>query len=715
MSWGYRLRALSRSVSREWHFDLFFGFVFSLLGGMGLVVSLTPKFWQKIALWDETPISIGSVSRTTGNVRYRHQTTPVWLDVSRTGQGVSEGDRILTGDAGEARLDLDSGVDARVFPNSSVVLLSKERVGEEGVFAESGSFSVSVLSNHPSLTVGTARGQFGLRFLSRKNSKSQAVARGEHLSVTRVLLGRDENFGTVGVSVGAIDLDTVDLNQEKKISQFSQFIPGLGREQKRTQILTTIDKTNPKQEVHFLNEKKHAVQISFQSQAVKVGPGESAFLDEKNRLQVIGATLRAVYPFRGQRFVLLETQDISFKWKVLGKTKNQKGLIELRSGNKLKSESIDLASGKKEIALSTGSYQWRVTSGGIQSSWSHFEVYQLQPPILYGPLRQAKLYLQDGQKQKEVVLSWKKLPSQMYANVEVRDTTVKRAGRAGMALRLSPGTYQWRVQAVDQKSGRASDWSEWSNFEIKIRPKEKEVTESFILPEEPIAPPVPEPVKPEPVQKVEVQKKPKVVQKPIIRATKEFKMLKTQVVSGSGASGSTRLSDVNSLNELSMRLRWVKVKKATTYRVEIFTSDGKKLSEGGTKMPTFDFKLKDLKEVEYKYRVSAQLKSGQWIQSELYPIKVNLSAPIPRLPEMDAKETAGTILLTWEKTVLTKGYQVQVSRSDKFEDLAFDLKLRGNFYSIEQEESGIYYWRVRSRVEKGFGPWSKVYRFEVVE
>jgi hypothetical protein len=110
-------------------------------------------------------------------------------------------------------------------------------------------------------------------------------------------------------------------------------------------------------------------------------------------------------------------------------------------------------------------------------------------------------------------------------------------------------------------------------------------------------------------------------------------------------------------------------------------------------------------------RVSAWLPSGFEPRSPQVKI-LSVSAPEPKLPPHGsthslAKQTRVVlkrgVLLTWERTHYSKGYEIEINKKA--------YKTAGNFYVIESPVVGQVQWRVRALGALGATPWSKTRLF----
>src|SRR5690606_10723650 len=123
--------------------------------------------------------------------------------------------------------------------------------------------------------------------------------------------------------------------------------------------------------------------------------------------------------------------------------------------------------------------------------------------------------------------------------------------------------------------------------------------------------------------------------------------------------------------------------------------------------------VQSLENSKYEYQVIAHLESGETLQSERAPIRIELSAPVPKNPSnraiVDHEEEA---LLTWEKTSLTDEYLLQISTHRSFQE-AEEFRSRDNFFLFTGEPAKTYYWRVKSLTGSKSSEWSEVFEFQV--
>jgi hypothetical protein len=129
---------------------------------------------------------------------------------------------------------------------------------------------------------------------------------------------------------------------------------------------------------------------------------------------------------------------------------------------------------------------------------------------------------------------------------------------------------------------------------------------------------------------------------------------------------------------------------------------------------TDDEKLNPL--THYYWAVAGQGEDGSTgEQSEIWHFRTILAAPILLTPENNIRNTADSLLFTWEEVTEAADYQIQISRQSDFSINALDA-ITKNLTSQELSKLAFntnYYWRVRAKDTSGAdGPWSEIWTFK---
>lgn len=160
------------------------------------------------------------------------------------------------------------------------------------------------------------------------------------------------------------------------------------------------------------------------------------------------------------------------------------------------------------------------------------------------------------------------------------------------------------------------------------------------------------------------------------------------------------------LEKFDMTLRWKPLANAKSYRLNLFRDSSAKKSLVQRIMATSEYSLKGSKVYAGKlyYRVAADMPRGFVAVSKLAEFTFDFSPPRLTYPK-DRSELSlsrlpknkRSVLMTWQKTNFTDGYEVVIADDPAFEKALLTQKTKENFFLLEGLRPGKYYWRVRSR------------------
>ncbi len=171
--------------------------------------------------------------------------------------------------------------------------------------------------------------------------------------------------------------------------------------------------------------------------------------------------------------------------------------------------------------------------------------------------------------------------------------------------------------------------------------------------------------------------------------------------------------------KFDLTLQWKPYTGAKSYRVKVMDSMNSKkpLMEKTVQQNLFSFNKEKIISGKFYYTVSAELPSGFVVNSKLKEFNFNFLAPALVTPldqtiitKKDLSEKNGRILLTWQKTNFTEGYELEIAQDTTFTAKTLQLKLKENFFVFKTQVSGKYWWRVRSFSGETISPSSKLLR-----
>jgi hypothetical protein len=163
------------------------------------------------------------------------------------------------------------------------------------------------------------------------------------------------------------------------------------------------------------------------------------------------------------------------------------------------------------------------------------------------------------------------------------------------------------------------------------------------------------------------------------------------------------------LDELAVTLRWSDIPDTKDYLVTVLKASGEPMTQASVNDPEYTIILKSLETTRYEYRIAANLTSGAQVTSDLVPIEIQLSPPMPKQPAAKSHFRKGEhTLMTWERTALTTAYRIQISTDPGFKHLVVNRMINDrNSYLFAIPEPGTYHWRVRGHAGKKSSQWSK--------
>jgi hypothetical protein len=705
--------------------DWYIAGAFLLLGAAGLRAVSDPVLWNELNQRQSAVTqSMGTVMRKHGGVRYRTYGSPMWHDLTEASHAVSAGDTVFTGDDGRAELRLTDGSVADVQPGSLVVVgRAPESMRAQGGWlagalnkmvgratdasllkVEKGTARLSLRKDSAPLRV-----QIRDKIYSLSNSGANGDAAETSADVTVPSGGQSARFTSAGVG-GKIEIAEGATAVGRRVVEFGA---GQAAElgQGDSELRLRVDRVQP---------TEPAIGAQMIGDAASVTP--FAWRWQGDRSETVKLDIAEALPSG-------EAGPLSHSRSVPG---NQKGV---------------------SLQLAPGQYRWRLTAGEgaqkVETSWRAFRKVELAPPARLGPM-EGTVFASSTREPVRVAFSWRPMPAPLKVEVEwgLDPTTVTKATAEQSSplaaqvhqVRLPHGKYVWRVRSVTD-DGRTSAWSEPQKFSVLGAAEPLASAPSVLLAPASDAPPIVAPpvaaapapaavvVPPPPAvvakvappkSKVKAKSKGKAkaveVEKPEAPAPIVYEAPVPKLSVGS-AGGSTQLGNTERLDQLPIPLSWGELEGAKGYEVSVVSSaTGKVLHKKNVTEPRLEWVLRSLAETKFAYQVIAVMKDGKKFSSEAVPIEVRLSAPPLKMPTSGSKielTRSGSLLLTWERTVLTDFYEIEVAEDVKFTKGVRKETAPRNLLSMRAVKPGKYFWRVRSVASKNTGPWAKPAHFTV--
>jgi hypothetical protein len=207
-----------------------------------------------------------------------------------------------------------------------------------------------------------------------------------------------------------------------------------------------------------------------------------------------------------------------------------------------------------------------------------------------------------------------------------------------------------------------------------------------------------------------------------------FPRIKTQ--SHASASAPILVSPTNGASNVNLAdtLRWNKVKKATSYKMQLsIKSDFSNYLYNETVTDTFYVYDGLAGNKVFYWHVASVNSTGSssWSETRSFTTKADLEKPIkPTLssPELAAKKVSLIGKLEWNKVTDADYYNLQVATNNGFNNLIIDkYNLTNNYYEYKAENgeqltlNTKYFWRVKAGNSVGLSDWSDYYYFTTID
>lgn len=627
--------------------DTVFAVACMVAGAWGLGMVLEPRLWTAFLPSDPGGIRVGTVSRKAGILRVRGASSPVWLDLLQK-RSAWQGDAVFTGEDGYAEIELPSGHRVEVLPNSLV------RLELPPASEQKRGFGWALRGVPPRLNV--EKGRFRVK-VATLDPRLEIRAAGQ-----KVELGSQP--------ASQVDVE-VDPNQTGA--------PLLVRAQERIDLR--------------VNDRPVSIE---KKQTLWVRPSQAG-----RQAEIIVSPFRILAPKDGERRLeASDTLTLSFEWEGYDEKAGPLRL-ELR-GAENRVLSLPAKTSSHTLKLKPGDYQWRVlpaqgTRGVVP--WAGFKFEALRAPWMLAPALDAQWRV-EGLSRARVNFVWEKFSDALSGEVEVVRTDRSEppqylalevpAGAVELSrwLELGPGQYRWRARSRAVGRALVSPWGPEGHFSV-----------------------------------VQVREKPPApaaggaggggaLAQPSRSGDFTVKRPEVALVAGSASSQSTRLGSINDdLDRLKVDLAWDKVAGAKEYQVTV-TKDGEEYLRLNTEKPHLRLELKELAKKGYDYVIEATLEGGRIVKSGRIPIVIEMQPPrLQEPPKGAVRDLNSRLLMTWEKTLLTTEYQLQVAADRKFEKILTDHKGADNFNYYYPSRTGQLFWRVRAISGSQMSTWSTTGEF----
>jgi len=670
-------------------------------GLAGLKLMSNARYWNEKIYGESAWIQIGTLQRDQGAVRHKPNGSIAWRDIETGKQPVAAGDTVFTGDDGIAKIILDEGASATVLPNSLVMIEQSRKPAEPSAAKWVQDLAGSFTQKVPQRFIDVKKGQMNVRLKTGSGIKVRS-------NKSQYQIESVSKESSIEISVDPSDSGTLkiaaDSASEVKLTAGSQKAPLL------------ISKS---QTAVLLAEEAMIQRTSLKN--VAPGDGAAFFSSDKD----------AKHP-------------VTFTWTATGDIpRDSRFRIEF-SGARNGSEDLpDLEARSATFNLSPGTYARRAVLAPssradamkqpITTGWRTFRIVPLVTPEIIGPSNEAVLPALS--KKQRLSLTWNELPIGLKAEVELTNEQATPVvfiseSRSQLDLELTSGQYGWRVRSLakhgtsqgtsqgtspETSNEKRSGWSRPYRFTIgELDPDFPPVKPSSPSPLPSSTPSAAPSLLPQAVPKPLPKQKSKTSNARQLIPTVKFSAdAAPRSLSVKNTSISTRLVSERNLEKIPVQLAWQGFSDAVNYEVTVRKGNETVFERTVTK-PMASLNINSLTENDYSYQISATLRSGDIIRSRPMELNIEHSAPLLKSPSDREQFTDKVdVLLTWEKTLLTRGYQLQIAKDSGFSDVVFDQAIPENFYSIAARTPGTFFWRVRGVYRNRESPWSSSKSFTI--
>ena len=163
-------------------------------------------------------------------------------------------------------------------------------------------------------------------------------------------------------------------------------------------------------------------------------------------------------------------------------------------------------------------------------------------------------------------------------------------------------------------------------------------------------------------------------------------------------------------------LRWKPLPGVTQYQIKMMRKPGdlQAILQRSVAASEYSFNKGKLFTGEIYYAISAPLAGGWIATSKVAVFSFSFLPPALVLPE-DGAVVAGaamaqsdnSILLTWQRTNFTIGYELEVASDPQFATVVQRKLSKENFFILRALPVGRYWWRVRCYSKKISSPFSR--------
>lgn len=694
-----------------------------LLGGLaGLRVFTDASIWS--ARDGGEGQTVARLKRQTGVIRFRPNDSLAWRDISDASQSLVVKDTVFTGPDGIAELTWEeSGDVTTVLPNSLVVIRDpREGQAQDGWLK----FFFKPLVEAPApAVIEVAQGEVRVKRATGKKAPDPAKA-------TQVIAAGKKFSGEVqvtsaGVSTPALPLTPVlrALSPASGSTLYSD-VPSLSGETtvdfswegKAARITVTPEDAGGSTRTITPAAGDTSASVSLKSGRYRWKlEGEEGVAKNPIPFRVarfgapnpVGPVDRAHLPIERKGGKSAEKRTVVLSWEPVDPTFETE--LELKADG-ASAPRIETLGGKTvSYDLAAGTYSWRLRSAHIDgrlSSWSATRSFTIPVPPAPEPEKAPVTPAQGAAPAPGAAPAQGAVPVQGAPAKEtplpstLLPSTLKLSQPDSAPAAASPDA----AAATGKPDAAKLEATKLEAAKLEVPAKGGDAVA-----------PKPAGILPGPLEalkraEAEAQSKAKELEakEQLAKAEAEAKLKKPRILprlTVGGVKASTRLGANEDLRRIPVTLAWSPVEGAKEYEVSVFLGNVPKVKET-VKTPKFGFKLDMLSKETYSYQVSAELESGDRVSSTRVALEIELSDPLPKSPRDGFRTALGQEnLLTWEKTLLTEGYRLQISRDESFRTPMTDLKTGENFYVFPSSKPGTYYWRVKSLGQERESPWSK--------
>lgn len=380
----------------------------------------------------------------------------------------------------------------------------------------------------------------------------------------------------------------------------------------------------------------------------------------------------------GKRYVLqTEHPGTEFEIQVRAQAKSSAQSPVLKVAVSRGSLTVAQARGNHSVEVQSGDALEASSEGHLLLSDTPLKALEERPngwsteaPELLAPLNGGRITTAKADQDETLEFRWKNDPPAASYELRIEDMEGRVRSPSshlpGAQIALAPGTYHWQVRRVGEQ-GQISAWSETFSFDLLTPVSVFHVPPIWV---------------------------------------------------------DTRIGDLERPDILPVSIHWPEIKDAVSYEVSIYQGD-RLVFQNHTKETSLTYLMTELHPQSNSYEVVARVeKSGgaiELLRSGRAPIRIDFSEPRLIEPQSDtALRSMDQVLFTWESTLLTQAYEIEIARDEGFQNLLYHEKTEDNFFTPKisaqtlQSQPGRFYWRVRALGNDVQSGWSESRMVQVI-